>query len=297
MGRVVAVLLLSLSLTAAAQTASPSSTSTTTTIPARVNLDPAVPVPSATTPLNVLTQPAAPGDTPVVVPDYSVATPLVPSGPPAEAIAASPSAASAAEAAPATGFVAYAAAPAPTTPAITVADAAAKYQAGKAGMKSRVIDNNSLATLDRNPSGLVTANEMTMPQSDLTPEEEASLSHAKPEHAAAGDVLDPRDLAAVEAAVRRSEQAQLEAQPAAEPATATASTAPAAQYEEMTRAAESQEPTAPAGDSSASPEPSADAQPQSRDRLPESGSSLPLLGLMGALAVGGAGFSLWRARG
>lgn len=295
MGRVVAVFLLAVSLTCSAQTPKASDT-----VPARVNLDPAVPVVGASTPLNVLTQPSAPGETPAVVPEYRVATPLVPSGPPADAIVPSapaetafqPSASSAN-----VGSISYASSAPAAGPSNSVADAAAQYRTNKAGMKSRVIDNNSLSVLDKNPSGLVTANELTMPQSDLSPEEEAALRHAKPEHAAGGDVLDPRDLAAVEAAVRRGEQ-----QP--DPAAQVAST----QFEQMAREADAQLQTADAASSQSASTPQAgpsarpdeeqrkDQRKDQRDRLPESSTGLPFVALLGFMALTGAVVSVLRAR-
>lgn len=307
MGRVVAVVLLSLSLTAFAQTTAPAPASGT--VPARVNLDPATPSVGATTPMNVMTQPAAPGETSIAVPEYRVATPIVPSGPPASAVESGPSAApiSGVLAQPVVnaGAVSYGTEPAaPSASTVSVADAAAQYRANKATMKSRVIDNNSLATLDNNPSGLVSANDMTMPQSDLSPEEEAALRNAKPEHAAAGDVLDPRDLAAVEAAIRRGEMQQdAAAAPAAEPPKDDS----AAQYEQFSREAESNvqlaqaqtepqtEPQIAAPDAARTDvvqEESAD----SRERLPESASTLPFIALLGFLTLAGGAASLLRAR-
>jgi hypothetical protein len=299
MGRVIAFLLLSVGLTAAQD-------QQTSTIPARVNLDPAVPVYSATTPPNVLTQPAAPGNTSAVVQDYRTATPLVPSGPPAEAIAPSGTtsaptlgvAESAAETAPRTGVIAYTtAAPAPTS-TVSVADAAANYKANKANMKSRVIDNNSLGVLDKNPSGLVTASEMTMPQADISPEDQAALDRAKPEHAAGGDVLDPRDMAAVEAAIRRSQQQQ-GTTPDAEP---RAAAQPDDGYEQMAQSAEAQ-PDASSSAAASEPRPQAQQSPdsappqQSRERLPESSSALPLFAMLGFITLAGGMLSVWRSRG
>lgn len=300
MGRVVAVVLLSLSLTAFAQTTSqPASSQQTSTIPARVNLEPASPVYSATTPMGVVPPPPSPGETPVVWQEYRVATPLVPSGPPSDAISpdTTPANAELNVTSSRTGVVGYAVASEPSGPAISVADAAAQYKSGKANMKSRVIDNNSLATLDNNPSGLVTATELTMPQADITPEDAAELDRAKPEHAAAGDTLDPRDLAAVEAAVRRS-QMQVDDASATEPTSQAAASSPdaAAQYEQMDREAEAQQPAATPSEPAAQPQASP-AEQQPRERLPESSSALPLLGLMGALAVGGGALSVWRSRG
>jgi hypothetical protein len=236
-----------------------------------------------------------PGDTNVVVPEYGVATPLVPSGPPASVVRPAETTAISETTTVGSGTVTYtsAAPPAPSS-SFSVADAAAQYRANKPNMRSRVIDQNTLSTIDRNPSGLVTANEMTMPQGDLSPEEAAARRNAKPEYAAAGDVLDPRDLAAVEAAVRRSEM---------QPDAATAQTPDArAQYDQMTREAEAQtapEPEAAPRAETAPQDAEAAQSAQSADqraRLPESSSVLPFVALLGFIAVAGGAASLIRAR-
>lgn len=302
MGRVLAVFLLSVSLTAFAQTAQ----GPNITIPARVNLDPAPPVVnSATAPYNVMTNPASPNESPVSVQEFRVATPMVPSGPPPSVVTPNIPApetgatgAATSTTATATGSIG-AGLPAPA-PSITVAEASAQYKMNKAGMRSRVIDNNSLAALDRNPSGLVTANENTMPQSDAGDTE--PQPNAKPEYAAAGDVLDPRDLAAVEAALRRN-RSQVE------PAEDTA-----ARYETMTSEAEStpqeadalpqadeagQSVTAPAATQSQTVQEQSDRAESAAppERLPDSSSGLPLLALLGLVGVAGGIASVIRYRG
>lgn len=299
MGRVLAVLLLSASLTALAQTAQ----GPHTTIPARVNLDPAPPVVnSATAPYNIMTNPASPNESPVSVPEYRVGTPIIPSGPPPSVVTpnlpAPETGAATAAPAPITGSIgAPLAEPAPS---MSVADASAQYKMNKAGMRSRVVDNNSLAALDRNPSGLVTASEDTMPQSDGGDAE--AQPNAKPEHAGAGDVLDPRDLAAVEAALRRSRNQ-------VEPTADTAS-----RYETMTSEAESasqsadalpqsdradESVSAPAATQSEAVQqqsgPAEPAPPQ--ERLPDSSTGLPLLALLGLVGVAGGIASVIRYRG
>lgn len=307
MGRVlVALLSLSFSLSAAAQTtAAPIPTDT---IPARVNLDPApAAVPAASTPIYVVAPPT-PGDTNVVVPEYRVATPLIPSGPPPSVV--NPAEGSiiptseTANSSAGTGVVSYASAElAPVGPSISVAEAAARNRANKGTMRSRVIDQDTLSALDRNPSGLMTASQSSLPQGDLSPAEEAALRNAKPEYAAAGDVLDERDLAAVEAAVRRSEQQQY--------AAGTDPNVASTQYEQMTqeaeagsRSAEPQADPAPRPNEgapgrqmqTAPPQEQQAPQPDERDRLPESSSALPFVALLGFIAVAGGAASLIRAR-
>lgn len=306
MGRVLAVLLLSASLTAFAQTTQ----GPNITIPARVNLDPAPPViNSATAPYNVMTNPVSPNESPVSVQEYRVATPMVPSGPPPSVVtpnipapetgAAAGTTATAAAPATATGSIG-AGLPEPT-PSITVAEASAQYKMNKAGMRSRVVDNNSLAALDKNPSGLVSANADTMPQSDTGDAE--PQPNAKPEYAAAGDVLDPRDLAAVEAALRKSSN---QVEPSADTA---------ARYETMTSEAEAavenadalpqsdvsdESVAAPAATQSDAVQqqsgPAEAAAPQG-ERLPDSSTGLPLLALLGLVGVAGGIASVIRYRG
>ncbi len=303
MGRVLVVLLLlSLSLTAFAQTTAPPATADT--IPARVNLEPApLVVPGATTPIYVISAPA-PNETSVAVPDYGVATPLIPSGPPPSAVRPAETPAAADTTPVNSGFISYSSeTPAPAGPAISVADAAAQYRTSKTGVKSRVIDNTTLSTLDRNPSGLVNANELTMPQGDISPEEEAALRNAKPEFAAAGDVLDPRDFAAVEAAVRRGD---MQHNPQDGAAAADPRDAASAQYEQMTQEAEAEyRPSAePRGEVVAPsptqaegvPQQSEAVEPDQRERLPESSSALPFVALLGFIALAGGAVSVLRAR-
>jgi len=305
MGRVLAVLLLSASLTAFAQTAQGPSI----TIPARVNLEPApAVVNSATAPYNVMTNPVSPNESPVSVPEYRVATPMVPSGPPPSVVTPNvpapqtgATAGTTPTAAQATATGSIGAGMAEAAPSITVAEASAQYKMNKAGMRSRVIDNNSLAALDRNPSGLVTANEDTMPQSDSGDAE--SEPSAKPEYAAAGDVLDTRDLAAVEAALRKSRNQE-------EPTADTAS-----RYETMTSEAEAAAEaadalpqsdesaasaggvTAPAATKSEAVQQQSGPETPQPERLPDSSTGLPLLALLGLVGVAGGIASVIRYRG
>ncbi|MEO5936432.1 MAG: hypothetical protein ABIP81_04385 [Terriglobales bacterium] len=313
--------MLSLSLTAVAQTTAPASS--TGTIPARVNLDPAPTVLYGGT-APVVIAPSTPNTTiparvnldPVPPILYRADGTLMPSGPDPSVVrplATSDSIAVDTGVVTAGGGVTYVSEPvASTGPMISVADAAAQYRTSRAGVKSRVIDNNTLSTLDRNPSGLVTASEMTMPQGAASAGEAAALYNAKPEYAAAGDVLDPRDLAAVEAAIRRTEMLQN-----------TAGSNPndtGAQYEQMTQAADAAEAAnasadaLPQGDQAEVIDPQAtrteampeqseataavnDANEAQRERLPESSSALPFLGLLGFIAVAGGAVSMLRARG
>jgi hypothetical protein len=293
MGRVVAIFQLSVSLTCFSQTNTPQNT---TTIPAHVNLEPAPPVQYGTaSSTNVVSQP------PGTVGEANYGTPFVPAGPPPSVVVPSTAPTNAVVGLPADvnmNGVSYATEAAPSAaPSVGVADAAARYRTSKAGMKSRVIDNNTLSTLDKNPSGLVTANEMTMPQSDVSPEEAAALRNAKPTHAAADETLDPRDLAAVEAAVRRGENGQDIAEPnnsasenqaGAQSGQVSGDAAPNAvpaqgqNQNRATGAANQQEPQAPRNDE--------------RERLPESSSALPLLALLGFIALSGGAVSVLRAR-
>ncbi|HUS19966.1 MAG TPA: hypothetical protein VMZ25_09970 [Terriglobales bacterium] len=300
MGRVVAILLLSLPLTAFGQTTTPQNT---TTIPAHVNLEPAPAVLYGTgSVINAVSQPPGPG-APTGAGDYLVATPLIPSGPPANIVVPNPTPTtpSAAAAAANTGGISYASEIAPAAgSSASVADAAAQYRSNKGGMKSRVIDNNSLNTLDKNPTGLTTANELTMPQGDVSPEEAAELRNAKPTYAAAGDTLDPRDLAAVEAAVRRSQNAQAAGQ---EPATAPDSSATtaakpeaSARYEQMSSEAESQVGAQESWRAEQRPARAENSREESREQLPESSTGLPLLAFLGFVALTGGAVSVLRSR-